>query len=293
MTDIRGGFVHLNGRIVPSDRACVSVFDRGLLYSDGVFETVRAYGGAPFALSEHLKRLRTSAQFLGIRLPRCAWRLAVAALLRRNKLLLTDAWVRITVTRGAGAPTLLPPLRITPTVIITTGPIAASIATRQRAGVRVTLLPFARHGFLSEHKVLDYLPAVLGKTIAARHRAFEGLYVDERGGLSEGTTSNLFIWRRRQLVTPPLDGILPGVTRGTVMRTATAAGVRVRERSLTAADLLDADEAFLTSSLAEVMPVTYVDDRPVGSGHVGPRTQQMQALYRQTVDRELRRRAPK
>jgi branched-chain amino acid aminotransferase len=288
---MRRTFVHLNGRIVPSTRACISVFDRGLLYSDGVFETIRAYHGLPFALREHLQRLRTSAEFLGIRLPPSAWPRTISALLRRNRLIDTDAWVRITVTRGAATPTLIPPVRITPTVLLTAGPIDTSIATIQSSGVRVTLLPFARHGFLSEHKVLDYLPAVLGKTIAARHHAFEGLYVDELGRITEGTTSNLFVWRRRQLLTPPLAGILPGVTRRLVMRTATTAGLCVRERPLFAADLGNADEAFITSSLAEVVPITDVDGRAIGNGQIGPKTRQLQALYRQRVDRARRRHA--
>jgi branched-chain amino acid aminotransferase len=286
-------FVHLNGRIVPVAQAHVSVFDRGLLYSDGVFETLRTYRGVPFALREHLDRLATSAEFLGIGRLRRAWQRDIRALLRRNQLADRDAWLRITVTRGVGVPTIAPPARIQPTLIITTGPIDSSIATIQRMGVRVTLLPFARHGFLSEHKVLDYLPAVLGKTIAARHHAFEGLYVDEQGRITEGTTTNLFVWRRRQLLTPPAVGILPGVTRRMVIETAATAGLRVRERSLTREDLLAADEAYLTSSLAEVVPITAVDAQPIGDGHVGQHTRQMQALYRQTVDQALRRRARK
>ncbi len=293
MTGLRGTFVHFNGRIVPSARACISVFDRGLLYSDGVFETVRAYQGHPFGLREHLRRLRTSAAFLGIRLPHRHWPQDISALLQRNRLTATDAWLRVTVTRGVAAPTLAPPPRITPTVMITTGPIDPAIAPLQRTGVRVTLLPFARHGFLAEHKVLDYLPAVLGKTMARRHHAFEGLYVDEQGYIPEGTTSNVFVWRRRQLLTPPLVGILPGVTRRMVMDAATAAGLRVRERPLVAADLHEADEAFLTSSLAEVVPITYVDGRTVGNGQVGSRTRQIQALYRQRVDQAARRRSRK
>ncbi|MFI5367154.1 MAG: aminotransferase class IV [Candidatus Binatia bacterium] len=293
MTRVRGNFVHLNGRIVPSVRARVSVFDRGLLYSDGVFETLRAYHGIPFALREHLKRLTTSAEFLGIGLPRYPWQHDIVALLRRSGLVAADAWLRITVTRGVTAPTLVPPARIHPTVLITAGPIDSSIITIQRTGVRVTLLPFARHGFLSEHKVLDYLPAVLGKTIAARHHAFEGLYVDDQGRITEGTTSNVFVWRRRQLLTPAPAGILPGITRRMVIDAATAAGLRVYERALTRKDLLDADEAYLTSSLAEVVPITAVDTRPIGNGQVGPQTRQIQAIYRQTVDRALRRRAAK
>jgi branched-subunit amino acid aminotransferase/4-amino-4-deoxychorismate lyase len=293
MTRRRNQVVYVNGRMVPSARARISVFDRGLLYSDGVFETVRAYRGVPFALREHLGRLRTSADFLGIGLPACAWRRAIAALLHRNGLTDSDAWVRITVTRGVAAPALVPPVRIAPTVLITAGSIDPSIATSQQTGVRVTLLPFARHGFLSEHKVLDYLPAVLGKTIAARHRAFEGVYVDESGRITEGTTSNVFVWRRHQLVTPPPAGILPGVTRRLVMRAAAAAGLRVRERPLRIADLRGADEAFLTSSLAEVVPITDVDGRPIGSGQIGPQTLHIQGLYRQTVDRARRRHARK
>lgn len=293
MNGIRGNFVHLNGRLVPSARARISVFDRGLLYSDGVFETVRTYQGLPFALREHLKRLRTSAEFLGIGLPRCDWPAAITALLRRNRFVEVDAWVRITVTRGVAPPALVPPMRMAPTVIITAGPIDPSLATIHRTGVRVVLLPFARHDFLSEHKVLDYLPAVLGKTMAARHHAFEGLYVDEQGHLTEGTTSNLFVWRRRQLLTPPAVGILPGVTRRAVLQAAIAARLRVRERPLSAADLQGADEAFLTSSLAEVVPITDIDGRAIGDGKVGPQTRQIQALYCQTVDRARRRQARK
>jgi len=158
--------------------------------------------------------------------------------------------------------------------------------------VRVVLLPFARHGFLSEHKLLDYLPGVLGKTIAARHHAFEGLYVDEQGHITEGTTTNLFVWRRKELCTTPPAGILRGVTRNVVMQAAVAAGLRVRERKLTKADLLGADEAYLTSSLAEVIPITAVDTQNIGDGKVGPHTRRMQELYRQTVDRALRRGRP-
>src|ERR1700687_3009898 len=253
-------FVHLNDHIVPTRRAHVSVFDRGLLYSDGVFETVRAYRGAAFALREHLARLQASADFLGIGLPHRPWREDIDALLKRNELSDSDAWVRITVTRGVGAPGLVPPARIHPTLIITAGLIDAAIATAQRHGARVTLLPFARHGFLSEHKVLDYLPAVLGKVIAARHHAFEGLYVDESSIVTEGTPSNVFVWHGRTLSTPPVAGLLPGVTRKLVMDVAAADHLHVTERRLRRQDLLDASEVFLTSSLSEIVPVTTIDE---------------------------------
>ncbi len=280
-------FVHLNGRVVASTRARISAFDRGLWYGDGLFETLRAYQGRPFGLDEHLARLRRSASFLNIKLPSPPWRLHIAALLKRNRLLTRDAWVRITVTRGPAAPGLLPPPHSRPTVLIASGMIDPGISVTQQHGARVTLLPFARSGFLAEHKVLDYLPAVLGKIIAARHESVEGLFVDADGLVSEGTTSNVFVWRRRRLLTPPTAGVLPGLTRRLVLEAAIVDGWRVSERPLTTCDLLDADEVFITSSLAEVVPVIAIDRRRIGNGRPGPRTERMQHLYRQLVDDTL------
>src|SRR5262249_11804972 len=136
-------------------------------------------------------------------------------------------------------------------------------------------------------KVLNYLPSVLGKVIAARHHAFEGLFVDGRGRITEGTTSSLFVWRRGRLSTPPLPGILPGLTRQFVMQVAAADGVRVAQRALKTVDLLDADEAFLASSVAEIVPIVAVDARRLGNGKVGPLTRRVQVLYRQMVDQTL------
>jgi branched-chain amino acid aminotransferase len=284
--------VQLNGRAVPAGRAQISVFDRGLLYGDGLFETLRAYQGRPFALAAHLRRLRTSARFLGIGLPRRPWQRDIGVLLRRNALQHTDAWVRITLTRGSAAPALSPPARVWPTLIAMAGPLDPAIATAQRRGVRVTLLPFARGGFLAEHKVLAYLPGILGKRIAARQGAFEGLFVDADGLVTEGTTSNVFLWRRGQLCTPVVDEVLPGLTRRMILELSAADGVQVAERRLIARDLLSADEAFLTSSLAEVIPIIAVDGHAIGDGRVGTRTQRMQRLYRQMVDRALGRAHP-
>ncbi|MFQ5666853.1 MAG: aminotransferase class IV [Candidatus Binatia bacterium] len=280
-------FVQVNGRSVPAARARVSVFDRGLLYGDGLFETLRAYHGKAFALEDHLARLARSADFLGIPVPPRPWQRDIEALLRRNRLLCTDAWVRITITRGVAAPGLRPPSRIRPTVIVSAGKVDPSVAKVQQRGARVALLPFARHGFLAEHKVLNYLPGVLGKVMAARHDAFEGVFVDGRGWVTEGTTSNIFIARRKQLFTPPGSEILPGLTRRTVIELAVANGLRVSERPLRVDALLDASEAFLTSSLAEIVPIIAVNTHEIGLGRIGPTTRQLQHLYRQMVDQVL------
>lgn len=277
-------FVHINGHLVSASGAHLGVFDRGLMYGDGVFETLRAYAGEPFGLDAHLKRLRTSAGFLGITMPRRPWRRDITALLQRNQLLKSDAWVRITVTRGIAPPALLPPRRARPTLIIAAGAVDAALREGQREGVRVVLLPFFRSGFLAEHKLLNYVPAVLGRVVAARHDAFEGLFVDADGLITEGTASNLFIWRHGQLLTPPLGGILPGLTRQLIIQAVTANGRRVDERPLTTQDLFDADEAFVTSSLVEVVPVVAVDKRPIGTGTVGPSTRDVQRLYQELVE---------
>jgi branched-chain amino acid aminotransferase len=280
-------FVQLNGRLVRAPQARVSVFDRGFLYGDGLFETLRTYRGHPFALDEHVARLQASADFLGFVVPRRPWRRDIGSVVEKNGLSKVDAWVRIMVTRGVSPRSLLPPARPRPALIVMAGALDPAIARLQRCGARVTLLPFSRSGFLAEHKVLNYLPGVLGKVMAARHAAFEGLYVDAAGNITEGTTTNVFAWRNKRLLTPPIDGILPGLTRRMVIELATTDGMRVKEQVLTPDNLLDADEAFLTSSLAEVVPLVAINAHSIGDGTVGARTQRLQKLYRQMVDQAL------
>lgn len=282
-----GGYVHLNGRLVASAQARVAAFDRGFLYGDGIFETVRIYRGRPFALAAHFERLRSAARVLGLRLPKRPWAQDIAALLRRNGMSGADGWVRITVTRGAGAPGLLPPSRLVPTVLMFAGHLAPAVARAQRNGVRVVLLPFARGGFLAELKLLDYVPGILGRRLAARRKAYEGLYVDADGYVTEAATANVFVWDGQRLITPPVDGILPGVTRRLAIELAAADGRPVVERRLKATELLAAREAFLTSSTAEVVPIVTVDTRRIGDGAVGARTRRLQGLYRQLVDNML------
>jgi branched-chain amino acid aminotransferase len=289
--------VFLNGRFRTASRARVSAFDRGFLYGDGLFETVRAYRGAVFALDGHLDRLATSAHFLGITVPEIDWRRQIDELLRRNGLRERDAAVRITITRGAGRPGLLPPAHGEPTVLITAASVDTAIGRAQLRGVRVALLPFERDGFLAAHKLLGYVPAILGRLEAARQHAFEALYVGNRNGLSEGTTSNLFLYRDGQLLTPKLGArpdVLPGVTRRLVIRLARSERLSVRERSLGVGDLLAADEAFCTSSVIEIVPIVSVSrpsrgrratrpDAIIGRGRPGPVTRQLQRLYQGAV----------
>jgi branched-subunit amino acid aminotransferase/4-amino-4-deoxychorismate lyase len=280
--------VWLNGRIVRAARARLAVTERGFLYGDGLFETVRTYQGRPFLLAAHLARLRRSARFFSLPVAGTArsWTRSIGRLLAANRL--TDAAVRLTVTRGTAAG-LAPPLRARPTLLLEARPLDADLAAHQAAGVDVCLLPFARGtGPFVAHKTLAYLPAVLGRRHARLRGAHDGLYVTPEGNVTEATTANLFVWYRGRLRTPG-TGVLPGVTRDLVITLARRLGLVTEERPVGRPLLATAGEAFLTSSVVEILPVVRVDDHPVGSGVPGPVTRALQDAYRRRVVAAIRR----
>jgi D-amino acid aminotransferase len=277
------GYVFLNGRIIDASRATISVHDRGLLYGDGLFETMRAYKGVAFAIEDHFHRLRTSADILGLPIPNLDWPATIAELLAKNDLAQRDAWVRLTITRGPAEPRVLPPELPKPTTILMVRPLDPAIAEHQKHGVKVALLPFSRHGFIPEHKSLNYLPAVVGKVLASYHGAYEGLFVRGDHVLTEGTTTSVFIVRDGIVWTAPEGGILPGITRRVVLDLAHANQLRVVERDILTTDLRLADEAFLVSSMIEIAPIVQVDDAALSSGQPGPVTAKLQKLYQQAV----------
>jgi D-amino acid aminotransferase len=281
--------VFLNGRFVDAARATVSVYDRGMLYGDGLFETMRAYKGVAFAIEEHFHRLRTSADILGLPIPNLDWPATITELLEKNDLAHQDAWVRLTITRGPAEPRVLPPDLPKPTTILMVRPLDRETALHQKRGVKVALLPFSRHGFVPEHKSLNYLPAVVGKVLASYHGAYEGIFVRSDHVLTEGTTTSVFIVRDNILWTAPEGGILPGVTRRLVIDLARGAGIRVVERDITTTDLRLADEAFLTSSMIEIMPIVHVDEAALGKGHPGLLTVKLQKLYSAAVKDYIKR----
>ena len=155
--------------------------------------------------------------------------------------------------------------------------------------VKVALLPFSRHGFIPEHKSLNYLPAVVGKVLASYHGAYEGIFVRSDHVLTEGTTTSVFAIHDGVLSTAPEGGILPGVTRRLVIDLARANGIRVIEREITTAELRLADEAFLTSSMIEIVPIVQLDDAALGKGHPGPTTGKLQRLYQAEVKDYVKR----
>ena len=284
--------VYVNGDIVPLESARIGVLDRGFLYGDGLFETVRTYAGAPFGLPQHLRRLARSARVFRIPFDPAAsyWLPRVRRCLRANDLLRTDAAVRLTVSRGAGPFGIIPPAELRPTTMMLATPIDPRLPRAQARGVTICFFPFRLvTATLPSHKTLHYLPAVLGKMIARRRGAWEAIYLGADDTVLEGTTSNIFAVERGRLITPPLNGILPGVTRHVLTTLAKRAGVPLLERPLTRRQLLAADEALLTASTIEILPVVRVEQTRIGNGTPGPVTRALQAHYHRHVARTLAR----
>ena len=282
--------VHLNGRLVEEAAAVLPVTDRGFLYGDGVFESMRAVHGRIFRLEAHLERLERSASLAEIDgVPsRAVLAGELGDLLEANRL--RDARLRLTLTRGDGRPGDYvgaegPPTRVA-TAASFTGIDArlyaegVGLAVVRRQAVPAAVLDAAI-------KTTSRLSAVLARREAARAGAFEAALLDAAGHLTEGTTSNLFLVRHGRVLTPAIDGnALPGVTRAVVLETARAAGIGVDEGPLPRRLLDEADEIFLTNTSWEVLPVTSVDGRPAGGGRPGPVTGTFLRGYREQVRRE-------
>lgn len=258
-------YLWLNGVLLPEEEARIAPADRGLLLGDGLFETLRVAAGRPLRLDRHLARLRAGAAVLGLPVPLddAGLAAAMAALLERRGL--TDASLRLTLTRGPGPRGLLPPAEPTPTLLITAAPLPPPLPPARVVVARDTRRN--EHSPLARIKSLSYLDGVLARQEAARRGADDALLLNTAGRLAEASAANLFLVLDGALVTPPVsEGALPGV-----MRAAVLDAVAVVERPVAADELSRADEVFLTSSLG-VRPVVAVDGTPVGDGRPGGRT---------------------
>lgn len=260
----------------------MSVFDRGFLYGDSVYEVLRTFGGRPFALPEHLDRLARSAAGLVLPLPP----LDVIGAAVRETLSAAgneESYVRVVVTRGVGPIGLDPALGDRPGLIVIVAELELPDERLYREGAEVALVSVWRN----HPRALDpaiksgnYLNNILALAEARRRGAYEALLRDADGTITEGASSNLFVLSRGRLRTPPLAvGILDGITRRHVMALARARGVRVEEVALRPADVQGAEEAFITSSIRGVMPVVRVDGVAVGTGRPGPATLALSADY--------------
>jgi branched-chain amino acid aminotransferase len=280
--------INVNGRITPASDAVVPALDHGFLYGEGIYEVVRTYHHKPFLFDRHMARLRRSAASLSLVLPfDDAGFLArireTADVFLRQADATEDVYVRLLVTRGVGELNYNPVSCPTPTVVVIVKaftPLDDEVYTK---GVRAALVPVMRNhpGSVSPLiKSNNLLNNALAAQEAYRRGAFEGIMRNYRNEISEGSISNIFVVKDRVVSTPPIDaGLLAGITRGFVLELGPLAGVEMREATLHDQDLLEADEAFLTSSTQEIVPVVQVDEHQVGDGRPGPVTRSLQAAY--------------
>lgn len=279
--------VYLDGKFVDSDDAKVSVFDHGLLYGDGVFEGIRLYGGNIFRLEEHLERLEYSAKAIMLEIPltRDELRWATCETCRQNGL--TDAYIRLVVTRGVGDLGLAPWLCPKPSLFIIASKISLYPKEYYENGLAIVTVPTRRIGPAALPpmiKSLNYLNNILGKIEAKQFGALEAIMLNEQGYVAECTADNVFLVHKGEIITPPASqGALRGITRGTILDLAKELGIPMRETDVTRYDLWCSDECFLTGSGAEVIPVVKLDGRQIGNGKPGPITQRVLEAFRKRV----------
>lgn len=277
--------IYISGEYYAKEDAKISVYDHGLLYGDGVFEGMRSYGGRVFRLDEHLDRLYKSAKAIWLEIPisKEAMADAVNETLSKNKL--TDAYLRLIVTRGAGTLGLDPNRTSNPQVIIIADKITLYPEEYYRDGLEIVSVSTIRNhpAALSPRiKSLNYLNNILAKIEGLQAGCIEALMLNHKGEVAECTGDNIFLVRDGVLLTPPLEaGILEGITRQAVIDLAVANSISVREIPLTKHDVYIADECFLTGSAAEVIPVVKVDSRSIGTGKPGPITQRLTKAFRE------------
>lgn len=286
--------IYVNGKFIAQEKAAVSVFDHGFLYGDAVFETLRAYGGMLFKPELHMQRLFRSAEAIKLKLPgtKMDFLRALEQTLRVNTL--KDALLRLTITRGEGNIGLLPTLCKSPNVLVIPTPYVPYAENHRKKGVSVITASYrksTRAGLPSNVKSGNYLLAVLAKEEAHARKAFDAVYLDESGSITEGTTSNVFIVTKNNvLMTPPLASpILQGVTRKTILEIAMKNKIRAQEKHITLLQARNAKEAFLANTSMEIMPVTRWDGKKIGNGKPGALTQKLHALFKDEVRRCLSR----
>jgi len=280
--------VYVNGRITSDADAVVSVFDHGFLYGEGVYETLRTYSRRLFLYDRHVRRLRRSAGMIALDVPFGDEELlqAIARTMARVELA-GEAYVRVLVTRGVGELTYDPKATPAHTLVIIVKPQVDPPASAYRDGIGVAIVDIIRNHPGSVNPMIksnNLMNNALAMQEALRRNAFEGVMRNYRGELTECTTSNLFVVKDSTALTPPLDaGLLPGITREFIFEIGLANGVDVREAVLRDEDLYGADEAFLTSTTREAVPIVTVDGRTIRDGKPGPVTLKLLEEFRKAA----------
>lgn len=276
--------VYIDGEWLPKSRASISVYDHGLLYGDGVFEGIRVYDGVIFRFKEHLERLYSSAKSIKLQIPPSPEEMTrvVVETLKRNGL--KDAYIRLVVTRGVGDLGVDPRKCRKASVFVITEYVDPTYgAIMKQRGITAIISSVRRDAVdatTHEIKSLNYLNSVLAKLEAVDAGADDAVMLDRNGFVSEATTTNLFVVKDEEIFTPPSTaGILPGVTRRRIIKLARELGFNMYQKGLTPYDVTNADEAFLTGTLAEIVPLVKVKGIEIGDGKPGPITRKIMEAF--------------
>ena len=264
---------YLNGKYVPFDQACLPLNDLGIVRGYGVFDFLRTYNGVPFKLREHIQRLQNSAKLIGLSLPWSTEEIEAIAqdTLKRNNF--PEANIRIVITGGSSADFISPLGQ--PSIMVIVTPVSEYPREYYEQGVKAITVQIER--FLPKAKSLNYISAIGALQQAKLTNAIEALYVNQQGHVLEGTTTNFFVFRGSQLITPK-EGILNGITRDVVLELAKER-FEIVEQSINYSDLSHYDEALITATNKEIMPVIQIDELPISKGKPGENTQLLMHLF--------------
>lgn len=277
--------IFIKGKFLPAKKAKISIQDTGFLFGYGLFETMRSYEGFVYKLEEHIKRLSFSADFLKIPLPFPGATISetIQKALSINNLY--DAYIKLILSGGiyTGKISQAPS---EPNFIIQTLPFVPYPDNWYKEGIKASIASIKKSSssFIYTHKTLNFLENIIAKREAEEKGYQEAIFLNTEGFLTEGSTSNIFIVKKGKVITPSLSsGILPGVTRSVILALCNQQSIPFEEKKVKPEELLKADEAFLTNSLREVIPLARVNSCTIGKGEVGDITKVLMKEYKKDI----------
>ena len=288
---VRNAYAYVNGKVTLADKAVISVFDRGLVLGDGLFETLRVRQGHPEFLDLHYHRFLKSARRLRLRMPVTEKELQriLANLCRKSKF--NDAVARITLTRGHYLGGLSIDPKIPPSLIVTLMPVSLPAPSLYKQGVKVAISGInkaAASGLDPGIKSTNYLANIFAKAEGEKKGCYEAILLGPRGEIAELSTASFFCVIDGMVITPPIEtGILPGITRQVLLREMKRDKLPFREADVYPADVPRMTEAFLCSSVRGPVPITRIENRKIGDGMVGPIFKALRAIYVMACEREM------
>ncbi len=279
--------IYLNGKFMPIENAFIPVLDRGFIFGDGVYEVIPAYSRKPFRLNEHLDRLQHSLD--GIRLhnpfPNEEWKNILELVIAQNEG--DDQYIYLHITRGVAKRDHAFPVNVPPTVFIMSNPLLPPPPELLVSGASA-ITALDNRWIRCDVKAISLLPNVLLRQLAVDVRALETVLIRE-GFLTEGAASNIFVVKNNKLLAPPKSHLmLPGITYDVVLELAASNHIPYEIREISESEVRNADEILLTSSTKEIMPITLLDNKPVGTGKPGDLFARLHALYQHYKATQMR-----